>query len=204
MTLEQLDRNCRWRRVWGQFEKRWDERTEKAERDFLSRVDMAIARLSGDVLTKSIARSASGLRWLEFKSLDADKGIFTAYASTWHQDPDRQGDVIQRGAYRESILARPSIPLLWAHSATETIGRCSGFVEDNHGLKFEGEICKDVRRGREAIDLLRGGFVNSFSIGFGIDDYSYRGGDGARVLKRISLYEVSVVPVPADETARLI
>jgi HK97 family phage prohead protease len=199
--MTQSEFQARWQHR-REIERRLDEAEQRTSESklFTSRVDMVIARLGVSVLTKDISVPATGARPIQIKRLDVDRGTFDAYCSTWQID--RQGDQIQRGAFAKSIRERPQVPMLWSHATTEVIGKCSDFTEDSYGLKFRGEVCRGVRRAEEALLLLRADCIDSFSIGYAVTDYSpLQNGD--RLLTKVELLEISIVPVAANPGARL-
>lgn len=95
----------------------------------------------------------------------------------------------------------------------------AGAVIGNADIKREGsELVADVRfattaRAEEAWTLVRDGFLRALSIGFGArnvqpvgEDETYTLGEReiagpARIVTKWELYEISVVPVPADAAA---
>lgn len=118
------------------------------------------------------------------------------YASVWGDPPDFYGDVIMPGAFAASIAA--SAPkFLFEHS--EPIGKTLEIREDDHGLYGRWSIV-DTRAGTDAYKLAKAGVLDSLSIGFFAEEYAYRE-DGARVLLRITLPEVSAVAIPAQPRA---
>jgi HK97 family phage prohead protease len=122
----------------------------------------------------------------------------SGYASTWSPTPDAVGDVVARGAFLDS-LAKRKTRLLWQHQLDQPIGRELELREDSHGLWGRWSIA-DTATGREARELLQFGLIDSFSIGYTPVDYTFRA-DGARVLKSVELFEVSLVTIPANAGA---
>jgi hypothetical protein len=143
------------------------------------------------------------LSW-QMKRLAAD-GSFAGYASVFDV-VDVQGDRVLPGAFAAS-LARwrgggQLPPFLWQHDMAEPIGRFDLVAEDGQGLRVEGRLALDTRRGREAQSLLRLGALDGLSIGYsavttGVD------GQGVRLLKVLDLHEISLVTLPANEAARI-
>jgi Escherichia/Staphylococcus phage prohead protease len=134
----------------------------------------------------------------------AGLGRFTAIANAFNEI-DSYGDRTVRGCFAASIAARPTIPLLWAHSPGEPIGLVRNMRESARGLEFSGTIIRAIARGEEAWQLLRGvdGIpVLKFSIGYDAVVTSQE--RDARVLKQVALYEISVVSMPANEGSILI
>ncbi len=139
---------------------------------------------------------------IEFKAeaVDAD-GLFSGYASVFNA-VDHQKDVVIPGAFRESLGARtPS--LLWQHRAGEPIGVYKSVREDAHGLYVEGRLALKTSRGAEAYELLTMGAVTGLSIGFATREDSLDPLSGVRTLKKVDLYEISLVTFPCNDGARI-
>jgi hypothetical protein len=84
-------------------------------------------------------------------------GVFSGYASLFGT-ADRQGDKVERGAFRSTLEAwraqgrRPA--MLWQHDASEPIGLWTDLTEDEVGLRVEGRLLLSIRSGQEAYELL--------------------------------------------------
>lgn len=118
------------------------------------------------------------------------------YASTFGGEPDFYGDVIMPGAFAASIAGYPP-KFLFEHA--EPIGKTLEIREDDHGLFGRWSIV-DTRAGTDAYKLAKAGVLDALSIGFFAEEYAYRE-DGARVLLRVALPEVSAVAIGANQHA---
>lgn len=145
---------------------------------------------------------------LEIKSL-SETGEIEGYGSTFGGEPDSYGDVIAPGAFSDSLkahTAKGTMPkMLWQHDRNEVIGKWTGAVEDDHGLLIRGKLNMDVQRGREAYALLKDGAMDGLSIGYRIAPNGYDSDDetGVWTLKKLDLFEVSVVTIGANENATI-
>ena len=105
---------------------------------------------------------------LQIKSAD-DSGEFEGYASTFGGAPDAYGDVVQAGAFAESLVQHQragTMPLmLWAHDPNEPIGVWQEFHEDGKGLYARGTLLKGVQKADEAYIRLKAGAVRGLGIG---------------------------------------
>lgn len=129
-------------------------------------------------------------------------GLFVAgYASLFNL-ADLCGDVVVRGAFRESLCNHRTIPMLYQHEATAPIGRWTRLVEDAKGLWVEGEVERGTQRGADTARLIERGMIDGLSIGFRTRSYAERHPRG-RVLTTIDLWEVSIVTFPMLPQARL-
>lgn len=123
------------------------------------------------------------------------------YASTW-DSLDSYGDQVQRGAFAKSLASSRKVRLLWQHRMDEPIGIPLELREDSKGLYGRWKIVP-TSTGTKARELIKHELIDGLSIGFVAVDAEYRQ-DGARLLKEVQLYEVSVVTVPANEDARIV
>lgn len=143
----------------------------------------------------------------ELKSIDDKSGTFSGYASTFNGDPDSYGDVITRGAFGESLREHERkgsrVALLWNHDVRQPIGVWTAIKEDESGLRVQGRLTLEVARAREALALMKDGALQGLSIGFQTLASEPRKG-GGRLLKKIKLWEVSLVVFPANQGARVL
>jgi len=144
---------------------------------------------------------------LEYKSIrfdlkraernDDDNGWEIAgLASTWWGEPDAYGDVVQPGAFTDSLAARAT-KLLYEHHTP--IGKQLELRETDDGLYGRWSVV-DTVVGTDAYKLAKAGVLDSLSIGYIPLEWETRG-DGVRVLQKCDLYEVSAVAIPANEHA---
>lgn len=118
------------------------------------------------------------------------------YASTFGGTPDTYGDVIVVGAFADSIAARPT-KFLYEH--LEPIGKQLEIREDDRGL-FGRWTIVDTQTGTDAYKLAKAGVLDSLSIGYMTLEADYRE-DGVRLLRKVDLFEVSAVAIPANRSA---
>lgn len=130
-----------------------------------------------------------------------DGWMIEGYASTWSITPDSSGDVVRRGAFAATIASGRTIKLLWQHDAAKPIGVPLELKEDAYGLFGRWRI-PQTAQGREAREYVRAQLVDGLSIGF----YTIKAedlGGGVRALIEADLREVSLVTMPANESALL-
>ena len=132
---------------------------------------------------------------------------FEGYAST--SELDRTNDIVAKGAFKNTIERHKSqnnrpIRMKYQHSMMDLIGGFPiEFVEEtDRGLKVIGEICLGVQRGREAMSLIKAGFLNNLSIGFNVVDFIMDG--KSRIIKELELWEVSVVDEPMNPGSEIV
>lgn len=135
---------------------------------------------------------------------DAEIGYFTAYAST--RNKDAHGDIVAAGAFADSIKAMESgqrnVPLLWMHDHKQPLGAILSAREDETGLFVSGQVVTGSATADRAYALLKKGAL-SLSIGFLPVESDPFPGRGA-LLKRVDLYEISLVACPANAQSTVI
>jgi uncharacterized protein len=129
--------------------------------------------------------------------------VIAGYASLFGI-PDLAGDVVERGAFAETLkaLPAPDIRMLFQHDPDRPIGRWTGASEDDQGLWMQGLIDPRHLDARSVLRLIKAGTADGLSIGFRALDAAPRH-SGGRILKTIDLREVSVVTFPMLPRARL-
>lgn len=132
----------------------------------------------------------------EVVSTDGGGWEIAGYASTFGGEPDSYGDIIAAGAFADSIATRPT-KFLYEHF--EPIGKQLEIREDEKGL-FGRWTIVDTQTGTDAYKLAKAGVLDSLSIGyFTLEDEWTR--EGVRILRKVDLFEVSCVAIPANRNA---
>jgi HK97 family phage prohead protease len=145
---------------------------------------------------------------LETKSIELDlkalteEGEFEGLASTFG-NVDEGGDMIRPGAFKASIKNAKRIRLLWSHDMREVIGIWQSLEETDKGLLAKGQLALGVQRGKEALELMRMGAVDSLSIGFRVPKNGSQFENETRILTKVDLMEISVVAMPMNPKARI-
>lgn len=112
--------------------------------------------------------------------------------------PDRVGDVIEKGA----ITAPATVPMLFAHDQSQTIGVWDSITETAEGLTVKGRLLvEDVERAREVRAMIRAKAVTGLSIGFVTKNAKAR--RNGRTITALDLHEISVVAVPCHPGAQI-
>lgn len=136
----------------------------------------------------------------------SDSGTFMGYGSVFDV-VDSYNEVVAPGAFLDSLAAHKSkgtMPaLLWQHRSAEPLGVYTSMVEDSIGLKVEGQIALKTQRGAEAYELLKMKAISGLSIGFIPRDESRDKVTGITTLKKVDLWETSLVTFPANDAARI-
>lgn len=136
----------------------------------------------------------------EIKAEPDANGTFEGYASVFDV-VDNGLDIVAPGAFRRSLgESGRKVKMLWQHDPEQVIGVWDEIREDDRGLFVKGRLLKDVQKGREAMELLRAGAIDSMSIGYRTKE-AERQGAGARRLIELDLFEVSLVTFPMLDAA---
>ena len=131
----------------------------------------------------------------------SEDGLFSGYGSVFGVI-DSYKEVVAPGAFAESLSQRTPA-MLWQHRSGEPIGVYSALREDQTGLYVEGKLALKTARGAEAYELLKMGAISGLSIGFVTREDSYDRVTDVRTLKKVDLWEVSLVTFPANDAARV-
>ena len=130
----------------------------------------------------------------EVKATAEENNIFTfeGYASTFN-NVDHGDDIVMRGAFSNSLAKNSQVPILWQHQMSEVIGISVQLREDDKGLLVKGNLPTDdtLVSGR-IIPQMKVGSIKEMSMGYFVEDYEITK-DGIRLLKKINLFEVSLV-----------
>lgn len=143
----------------------------------------------------------------EIKAMGDEPGTFEGYGNVFNV-LDSYNDIVAPGAFAdtlaESAAAGRKIPVLWQHDSRSPIGVYSSVSEDTVGLKVAGQLAVPaVQQANEALALMRMGAVTDLSIGYMTRDSSYDEKTGVTTLKKVDLYEVSLVTRGACPTAQI-
>ncbi len=165
----------------------------------------------------AIERASFGLRELKLAPEESKDMTFEGYGAVFG-NVDSYGDVIQPGAFAESLAAAAKSEvwpaMLLQHGGygmgaddMTPIGIWTSLSEDGVGLKVTGKLA-DTARGREAYALLKMDprpAISGLSIGYIAKEWTQRSKpeEPRRTLKKVDLLEVSLVTFPANGKARI-
>ena len=136
-----------------------------------------------------------------------------AYAATFHEEPDSYGDIIAPGAFTETLekwnASSANIPLLFGHRMDDpllNIGTVTEATEDATGLLVKAVFDMTNERGAYAYKLVKEGRLSKLSFAYDVLDAAPRDLDGMTVneLRKLDIFEVSLVPVPANQHAEVL
>ena len=140
------------------------------------------------------------------KSAD-DAGTISGYFSTYDREPDSYGDVIAPGAFTDTIKAREEsghpFPLCWNHDLDQIIGKVDSIQDTEKGPLMTASFF-NTPLAQEKREIVKSGCVYQFSFAYDIreaEEVELEDGTKANELRKLDLYEVSIVPIPANQNA---
>lgn len=135
-----------------------------------------------------------------------DDGSFEGYGSVFNIT-DQGGDIVVPGAFLDTLTTQKAAgrmpAMLWQHRQAEPIGVYTSMEEDSVGLKVSGQLALKTARGAEAYELMKMGALSGMSIGYRSRDDSYDRVTGVRTLKKLDLFELSLVTFPMNDASRV-
>jgi HK97 family phage prohead protease len=154
-------------------------------------------------MNKLIKSEKNLARTLNFSVKSVDEKNYIVEGEFSHQIEDRQGDiVIQSGWDLTNYLKNPVV--LWAHDHySPPIAKMIEIGVNAQNI-LAGKMQFAVNEYPFAATiyaLIKGGFQKAFSVGFNNNQYEASPGSDVALLTSNELYEVSAVPVGADQLA---
>lgn len=137
------------------------------------------------------------IQTIEFKA-DNNEWSVDGYPSTFG-NLDLGEDIVVKGAFTETLKSGPKVRFLLSHDPRLILGTPKKLKEDEKGLFGSFKISK-TQLGTDTHQLLLDGAIDSFSIGYEAKDWEIIDG-GVRLLKKVDLYEVSLVPMAMNQDA---
>ena len=140
---------------------------------------------------------------------EGDAGTISGYFSTYDRIPDSYGDVIAKGAFTETIQKRKEsghpFPLCWNHDLNQIVGSIDpeDIIDDDHGPHMDASFF-NTPLAQEKREIVKSGVVYQFSFAYDVLDAGPVGledGTKANELRKLDLFEVSIVPIPANQNA---
>lgn len=142
--------------------------------------------------------------------LKADEtGSISGYFSTYDKTPDSYGDIIEPGAFTETIKKREEtghpFPLCFNHDFNAVIGAVESVKDTEKGPFIEAKFL-DTALAQDVRKMLESGAIYQFSFAYDVlgrrepDEEEKKAGI-TNVLTKVEVFEVSVVTVPANQNA---
>ena len=146
------------------------------------------------------------------------EGEFTAYASVFG-NKDSYGDVVMPGAFADTLTEWKDsgnvLPLLFGHNMSDpdyNIGSVVEAKEDDRGLLTRNLLDLENPKAAQVYRLLKGRRLSQMSFAYdvlegGEAQREKSAGDGTETvyeLRKLKLYEVSVVPIGANQETEIL
>lgn len=143
---------------------------------------------------------------LEFKALSGER-TFSCYGNV-KGNIDHALDRVVDGAYRDSIASHKAAGTMpkffWMHNPWDTpVGVWTAMEEDSKGLYLEGKF-SNTPKGNELYELYKDNALDSFSIGYRVNDEKWNNTLGCNDLIKIDVREISAVTFACNEESRLV
>ena len=145
----------------------------------------------------------------ELVKSDDDAGKISGYFSTYDRIPDSYGDVVAPGAFTDTIKAREEsghkFPLCWNHDLDQIIGQVDTIEDTEKGPLMTASFF-NTPLAQEKREIVKSGVVYQFSFAYDIREaaqVTLEDGTKANELQKLDLFEVSIVPVPANPRAEV-
>jgi HK97 family phage prohead protease len=140
------------------------------------------------------------IKIFNYKSQITESGSFAGYGSVFNII-DSSGDMILPGAFADCDYK--TVKFLWQHQHDQPIGVISELYEDTRGLAVKGKILRNTQKGADAYTLVKEGATVGLSIGFEPLSWHYDPKSNIHLLRKLKLWEISLVTFPANENAKI-
>lgn len=138
-----------------------------------------------------------------------DNGKIAGYFSTYDTTPDSYGDIIEAGAFTNTLAKRKEtghpFPLCFNHDFDKIIGTVDSIEEKENGPFIEASFL-DTTLAQDVRKFVQSGAVYQFSFAYDVlkrrdptDEEAKKG--ITNVLQEVEVFEISVVTVPANQNA---
>ena len=140
---------------------------------------------------------------------DEESGTISGYFSTYDRIPDSYGDIVAPGAFEKTIEKREEsghpFPLCWNHDLDQIIGKVDSIEDTDKGPLMTASFF-NTPLAQEKREIVKSGVVYQFSFAYDVKDsevVTLEDGTKANELKELDLFEVSIVPIPANPLAEV-
>jgi len=142
---------------------------------------------------------------MEFKHVDIewkadDAGMIEGYGS-FYGNKDNGGDIVMAGAFADSLASGRKVKMLSQHDPYSVIGVWDKMADDEKGLRVKGRLLTTIQAGKDAHELVKAGAIDGLSIGYRA--IKTKAMNGARLIEKADLWEVSLVTFPMNEMTRI-
>lgn len=149
---------------------------------------------------------------MKYKTIELkanELGGVSGYFSTYDKTPDSYGDIIEPGAFTETLEKRKEsghpFPLCFNHDFSAVIGTVDSIEDTEKGPYIEASFL-DTTQAQDVRKMLQSGAIYQFSFAYDVlgarepdEDEKKKG--ITNVLTKLEVFEISVVTVPANQNA---
>ena len=149
---------------------------------------------------------------MKYKTIELkanELGGVSGYFSTYDKTPDSYGDIIEPGAFTETLEKRKEsghpFPLCFNHDFSAVIGAVDSVEDTEKGPYIEASFL-DTTQAQDVRKMLQSGAIYQFSFAYDVlgarepdEDEKKKG--ITNVLTKLEVFEISVVTVPANQNA---
>ncbi|NMD58973.1 UNVERIFIED_ORG: HK97 family phage prohead protease [Nocardia globerula] len=142
-----------------------------------------------------------------------DEGQFVGYASIFG-NVDLHGDITAKGAFADSLkswaTSEGNIPVLYGHRDDDpdyNVGHVVSAKEDDRGLLVTAQLDLESPKGQQVYRLVKGRRLSEMSFAYEVQDSAKvktADGKSANELRKLKLYEVSLVPQGANPETSIV
>lgn len=138
-----------------------------------------------------------------------ESGIIEGYFSTYDKEPDSYGDIIEPGAFTETIKKREEtghpFPLCFNHDFSAVIGAVDSVKDTEKGPYIKAHFL-DTQQAQDVRKMLLSGAIYQFSFAYEVLERRNPTKEEEKagifnVLQKLEVFEISVVTVPANQNA---
>lgn len=138
-----------------------------------------------------------------------ESGIIEGYFSTYDKEPDSYGDIIEPGAFTETIKKREEtghpFPLCFNHDFSAVIGAVDSVKDTEKGPYIKAHFL-DTQQAQDVRKMLLSGAIYQFSFAYEVLESRAPTKEEEKagiynVLQKLEVFEISVVTVPANQNA---
>lgn len=149
---------------------------------------------------------------MKYKTIELkanEVGGISGYFSTYDKEPDSYGDIIEPGAFTETIKKREEsghpFPLCFNHDFSAVIGAVDSVKDTEKGPYIEAHLL-DTQLAQDVRKMLQSGAIYQFSFAYDVlgarqPDEAEKKNGVENVLTKLEVFEISVVTVPANQNA---
>lgn len=135
------------------------------------------------------------------KQISEDDDYITIRGMASTKDTDRVGDIMDPDCWTKGGLTNymNNPIILFNHDYNRPIGRGTDVKVTKNGLELTAKISK---ADKYISKLIQDGVLSTFSVGFKVREADHMKETGGLHIKDAELYEVSVVSIPANQSAK--